>query len=172
MDDSDSTFVKEGKFVLLVFHSADSIETRKEQNKSRRAGRAKSKSQTKIRWIGLLRDQTTWGGTKYRTIIGRGRQKNKRTATDFFRTKLTSTVLVLRMDHRIWKETKQEPGTAGLGNMLVCCLVSFHFLWAILSTSTVQSFSVIVPLLGPDTFVPINHSYAISEDFTAWKCYF
>ena len=47
------------------------------------------------------------------------------------------TVLVLRMAHRIWKETKQEPDTAGPGNMLGCCLVSFHFLWAILSTSTV-----------------------------------
>ena len=50
---------------------------------------------------------------------------------------LDSTVLVLRMAHRIWKETKQEPGTAGPGNMLGCCLVSFHFLSAILSTSTV-----------------------------------
>ena len=42
------------------------------------------------------------------------------------------------MDHRIWKETKQEPGTAGLGNMLVCCLVSFHFLRAILCPQPVQ----------------------------------
>ena len=47
------------------------------------------------------------------------------------------TVLVLRMAHRIWKETKQEPGTAGPGNMLGCCLIYFHFLLAILSTSTV-----------------------------------
>ena len=31
-----------------------------------------------------------------------------------------------------WKETKQHPGTAGPGNMLGSCLVSFHFLWAIL----------------------------------------
>ena len=50
----------------------------------------------------------------------------------------STTVLVLRMAHRIWKETKQEPGTAEPGNMIDCCLVSFHFLWAILSTSTVQ----------------------------------
>ena len=49
-----------------------------------------------------------------------------------------STVLVLRMAHRIWKETKQEPGTAEPGNMLGCCLNYFHFLWAILSTSTVE----------------------------------
>ena len=48
------------------------------------------------------------------------------------------TVLVLRMAHRIWKETKQQPGTAGPGNMLGCCSVSFHFLWVILSTSIVQ----------------------------------
>ena len=51
----------------------------------------------------------------------------------------SSTVLVLRMAHSIWKETKQQPCTAGPGNMLGCCLISFHFLWAILSTSTVQS---------------------------------
>ena len=47
------------------------------------------------------------------------------------------TALVLRMAHRKWKESKQEPGTAGPGNMLGCCLVSFRFLRAILSTSTV-----------------------------------
>ena len=31
----------------------------------------------------------------------------------------------------IWKETKQQPGTAGPGNMLGCCLICFHFLWDI-----------------------------------------
>ena len=36
------------------------------------------------------------------------------------------------MAHWKWKETKQEPGTDGPGNMLGCCLISFHFLWAIL----------------------------------------
>ena len=46
------------------------------------------------------------------------------------------TVLVLRMDHRKTKETEQQPGTAEPGNMLGCCLNSFHFLWAILSLST------------------------------------
>ena len=35
------------------------------------------------------------------------------------------------MAHRKWKETKQPPGTAGPGNMLGWCLVSFHFLRAI-----------------------------------------
>ena len=48
------------------------------------------------------------------------------------------TVLVLRMANRIWKEAKQQPGTAWPGNRLGSCLVSFQFLWAILSTSTVQ----------------------------------
>ena len=48
-----------------------------------------------------------------------------------------NTVLVLRMAHRIWTETKQHPGTAEPDNMLGCCLISFYFLWAILSTSTV-----------------------------------
>ena len=34
------------------------------------------------------------------------------------RSSYIHTVLVLRMAHRIWKETKQQPGTAGPGNML------------------------------------------------------
>ena len=33
--------------------------------------------------------------------------------------------------HRKWKQIQQQPGTAGPGNMLGCCLLSFHFLWAI-----------------------------------------
>ena len=49
------------------------------------------------------------------------------------------TVLVLRMAQRKWKDTKQQPCTAGPGNMLGCCLIYFHFQWAILSTSTVHS---------------------------------
>ena len=53
------------------------------------------------------------------------------------------TVLVIRMAHRIWKETKQHPATAEPGNMLGSCLVSFHFLWTILSTSTVQAKSTV-----------------------------
>ena len=32
------------------------------------------------------------------------------------------------MAHRKWKETKQLPCTAGPGNMLGCCLISFHFM--------------------------------------------
>ena len=42
------------------------------------------------------------------------------------------TVLVLRMAHRKWKESKQQtsmlPGPAVPG----CCLLSFHILWVIL----------------------------------------
>ena len=35
------------------------------------------------------------------------------------------------MAHKKWKETKQQQGTAGTGNRLGCCLLPFHFLWAI-----------------------------------------
>ena len=31
------------------------------------------------------------------------------------------------MAQRKWKEIKQQPGTAGPGNMLGCCFISFHF---------------------------------------------
>ena len=50
---------------------------------------------------------------------------------------VTYTMLVLRIANRIWKETKEEPGTDGPGNMLGCCIVSLHFLWAILCLQTV-----------------------------------
>ena len=30
------------------------------------------------------------------------------------------------MGHRKWKENKLQPGTAGPGNMLGCCLISVH----------------------------------------------
>ena len=53
-------------------------------------------------------------------------------------SKFYSTVRVDSLPHRKWKETKQEPGTTGPGNMLGCCLVSFHFLWGKLSTRTVK----------------------------------
>ena len=39
------------------------------------------------------------------------------------------TVRVDSLPHRKWKETKQQPDTAEPGNMLGCCLISFHFLW-------------------------------------------
>ena len=47
------------------------------------------------------------------------------------------TVRVDSLPDREWKETKQQPGTAGPGKMLGCCLVSFHFLWGKLSMHTV-----------------------------------
>ena len=49
-----------------------------------------------------------------------------------------STACGHRMAHRKWKETKQQPGTAGPGNMLGWCLVSFHFLWSILCPQAVD----------------------------------
>ena len=49
-----------------------------------------------------------------------------------------STACGHRRTHRIWKETKQQPGTSGPGNMLGCCLFSFHILWAILCPQAVQ----------------------------------
>ena len=42
------------------------------------------------------------------------------------------------MLHRKRKETKQQPDTAEQGNMIGCCLNSFHFLWGKLSMLTVQ----------------------------------
>ena len=67
------------------------------------------------------------------------------------------TVLVLGMALRIWKETKQHPGTAGPDNMLDCCLVSFHFLLAILSTSNVDHNSEIQGTLScPPTRMLLN----------------
>ena len=44
------------------------------------------------------------------------------------------------MAHRKWRETKLHPGTAGPGSMLGCCLIYFHFLWAILCPQTVEQY--------------------------------
>ena len=46
-------------------------------------------------------------------------------------------MLVLRMAHRKWKEFKQQPSMLPGSAVPGCCLASFHFLWAILSTGTV-----------------------------------
>ena len=48
------------------------------------------------------------------------------------------TVLVLRMAHRKWKETKQQPSMLPGPAVPGFCLVSFHILLAILSKSTVD----------------------------------
>ena len=42
------------------------------------------------------------------------------------------------MAHRKWKETKQLPCMLPGPAVPGCCFVSFHILWAILSTSTVE----------------------------------
>ena len=47
------------------------------------------------------------------------------------------TVLELRVAHRKWKETKQLPSILPGPAVPGSCLLSFHILWAILSTSTV-----------------------------------
>ena len=47
------------------------------------------------------------------------------------------TVLVHRMAHRKCKETKQLPSMLPGSAVPGCCLLSFHILWAILSTRTV-----------------------------------
>ena len=47
---------------------------------------------------------------------------------NFVYDQLVSTVRVDSLPHRKWREIQQQPGTAGPGNMLGCCLISFHFL--------------------------------------------
>ena len=44
-----------------------------------------------------------------------------------------------KLSHRKWKETKQQPGTAGSGNILCCCLVSLHFMCDTLSIHSVDA---------------------------------
>ena len=53
-------------------------------------------------------------------------------------THVVCTVLVLRMADRKWKETKQQPSMLPGPAVPGSCLVSFHFLCHILSTSTVK----------------------------------
>ena len=65
--------------------------------------------------------------------------------TLFKEREVTYTVRVDSLPHRKWKETKLQPGIAGPGNILGCCLISFHFQWAILSTSTVQPADIGLP---------------------------
>ena len=49
-----------------------------------------------------------------------------------------STVIVARMSHWKWRETKQQPSRARSGHQISCCLVSLHFLCDILATITVH----------------------------------
>ena len=50
---------------------------------------------------------------------------------------LNCTACGHRIAHRKWKEIKLQPGTAEPGNRLGCCLISLHFLWAILCPQAV-----------------------------------
>ena len=54
------------------------------------------------------------------------------------------TVRVDSLPHRKWRDIQQQPGTAGPGNMLGCCLTFFHFLWGRLSTRTVQGIALML----------------------------
>ena len=66
------------------------------------------------------------------------------------------------MAYRKWKECKQQPGTAGPGNMLGCCLIYFHFLWAIHPIRPVH------PSNGIRTYSCASHlklNCLVAEDF-------
>ena len=79
--------------------------------------------------------------TKSRTWVDSftgNRNVGKKTAFILFFNQMQSTASGHGMAHRKWKETKMQPGTAGPGNMLGCCLVIFHFLWAILCPQAVH----------------------------------
>ena len=60
------------------------------------------------------------------------------TSEELLKLDQVCTVLVLRIVHRKWKETKQQPSMLPVPAVPGYCLVSFHILWAILSTSTVH----------------------------------
>ena len=72
--------------------------------------------------------------------------------------------------HRKWKEIKQQPGTARPGNLLGCCLLSFHFLWSIHPIHPVE--------LSPcDNYRPVTIFWpcpevvtiCISDNYCSWK---
>ena len=77
-----------------------------------------------------------------------------------------TTVLVLRIAHRIWKETKQHPCKAGPDNMLGSCLVSFHFLLAILSTVPVLPLSSSILIIILRFFLCFLSSFPLERE--AW----
>ena len=68
------------------------------------------------------------------------------------------TVRVDSLPHRKWREIQQQPGTAGPGNMLGCCLIFFHFLWGKQSTRTVlyRQMSVIPADIVVNRQLPVN----------------
>ena len=65
------------------------------------------------------------------------------------------------MAHRKWKETKQQPGTAGPGNMLGSCLVSFHFLWAILCLQAVLCTPIVT--VCPHDEIFLEYSFRMGD---------
>ena len=71
----------------------------------------------------------------------------KRMISNIYR-RVHSTGRMGWMAHQKWKEAKQLPGTAGPGKMLGCCLISFHFLWAIHPIRPVQFCSVKASHIG------------------------
>ena len=79
-----------------------------------------------------------------RFLAGAGRSarplawKKRGFAPFYTRQKYRTTACGHRIAHRKWKETKLQPGTAGPGNMLGCCTISFHFRWAILCPQAVE----------------------------------
>ena len=53
-------------------------------------------------------------------------------------TILRSTVIVARISHWKWRETKLQPSRAWSGRHISCCLVSLHFLCDILAPITIN----------------------------------
>ena len=62
-----------------------------------------------------------------------------------------------------WKETKLQPGTAGPGNILGCCLLSFHLLWAILCLQAV--YGQRLGFVTFDSVVPLSDRFCLGS----WK---
>ena len=78
------------------------------------------------------------GEDKVNEPIARGGIPSRITGRASIYYPFTCTLCGHRIAHGKWKETKQQPGTAGPGNVLGRCLVSFHFLWAILCPQAVD----------------------------------
>ena len=110
---------------------------------------------------GLNRGRTGRGGARWRS---KGHEVSMESMLNPVRNKLVQekrycAVLVLRMAHRKWRETKQQPSLLPGLAVLGCCLVSIHFLLAILSTSTVQSWPKKCPRLRDSASGPgANHA--------------
>ena len=72
-----------------------------------------------------------------------------------------------RMAHRKWSETKQQPSMLPGPAVPGCCLVSFHFLWAILYPQAVHCskshFFILSAASSPWPLLPFCHS--IHESF-------